>query len=112
MKIIKILSWWFLNVIAILGVISIGEILSGQEFDSQVPSLDFPDYAEPIITEESDLEIHFEFPPYISKEPCYTLSSDEYDVFEISRTRLQLYSNDLSMDNYTDISKAPCFTKE
>ena len=35
-----------------------------------------------------------------------------HDVFEISRTRLQLYSNDLSMDNYTDISKAPCFTKE
>ena len=96
----------------ILGIFTISTMLLGQGFNNQVPSLDFPDYAEPIITEESGLEIHFEFPPDISKEPCYTISTDEYDVFEINRTRLQLYSNDLSMDNYTDISKAPCFTKE
>ena len=105
MKIIMILCWWFLNVISILGAISIGEILSGQEFDSQVPSLEFPCYAELVITDESDLEIHLEFPPDIAKDPCFKINKEEDDVFETNK-------DDLSMDNYTDISKAPCFTKE
>ena len=96
----------------IVGTFIISTMLLGQGFSSQVPSLDFPDYAEPIITEEIYSDINIEISVDISKEPCYSLSTDEYDVFEISRTRLQLYSNDLSMDNYTDISKAPCFTKE
>ena len=96
----------------VIGIFTISTTLLGQGFSSQVPSLDFPDYAEPVITEEIYSDINIEFPVDISKEPCYTISTDEYDVFEINRTRLQLYSNDLSMDNYTDISKAPCFTKE
>ena len=95
----------------ISGISTISTMLIGQGFSSQVPSLDFPDYAEPVITEEIYSDINIEIPVDILKEPCYTTSTDEYDVFEISRTRLQLYSHDLSMDNYIDISKAPCFTK-
>ena len=89
----------------ILGIFTISTVLLGQGFSSEVPSLDFPDYAEPVITEEIYSDINIEIPVDISKEPCYTLSTDEYDVFETNK-------DDLSMDNYTDISKEPCFTKE
>ena len=89
----------------ILGFSTISTMLLGQGFSSQVPSLDFPDYAEPIITEERYSDINIEAPVDIVKEPCYTINTDEDDVFETNK-------DDLSMDNYTDISKAPCFTKE
>ena len=88
----------------ILGIFTISTVLLGQGLSSQVPSLDFPDYAEPILTEESDVEIHLEFPPNIAKDPCFKINKEE-DIFETNK-------DDLSMDNYTDISKAPCFTKE
>ena len=89
----------------ILGIFTISTVLLGQGLSSQVPSLDFPDYAEPILTEESDLQIHLEFLPDIAKDPCFKINKEEDDVFETNK-------DDLSMDNYTDISKAPCFTKE
>ena len=89
----------------ILGTFTISTMLLAQDFSSQVPSLDFPDYAEPVIIEEIYSDINIETPVDIAKEPCYIINTDEDLLFETNK-------DELSMDIYIDISKTPCFTKQ